>query len=109
MSRRILPQRRRAETFAVVHWNQPFAVTIGFFDDGAMGEVFVNSRKTGGDVEAIARDAAVVISLSLQHGAAVETLRHAITRSSNGAPSSILGAVIDALAAIPSSLTGGSR
>ena len=59
--------------------------------------VFVDSRKTGGDVEAIARDAAVVISLSLQHGAAVETLRHAITRNSNGAPSSILGAVIDEL------------
>ena len=109
MSRQTLPQRRRAETFTVVHWNQPFVVTVGFFDDGTPGEVFVDSRKTGGDVEAIARDAAVVISLALQHGAAVETLRHAITRSSNGAPSSILGAVIDALAAIPSSLTGGSR
>ena len=107
--RQVLPQRRRAETFTVIYWDQPFAVTVGFFDDGTPGEVFVDSRKTGGDVEAIARDAAVVISLALQHGAAVETLRHAITRSSNGAPSSILGAVIDALAAIPSSLTGGSR
>ena len=97
MSRRILPQRRRAETFAVVHWNQPFAVTIGFFDDGAMGEVFVNSRKTGGDVEAIARDAAVLLSLALQHGLRVEAIKHAVTRDSNGAPSSILGAVVDAL------------
>ena len=105
--RQVLP--KRAETFTVIHWDQPFVVTVGFFDDGTPGEVFVDSRKTGGDVEAIARDAAVVISLALQHGAAVETLRHAITRSSNGAPSSILGAVIDALAAIPSSLTGGSR
>jgi hypothetical protein len=106
--RQVLPQRRRAETFTVIHWDQPFVVTVGFFDDGTPGEVFVDSHKTGGDV-AIARDAAVVISLSLQHGAAVETLRHAITRSSNGAPSSILGAVIDALAAIPSSPTGGAR
>jgi hypothetical protein len=109
MSRRILPQRRSCETFTVVHWNQPFVVTVGFFDDGTPGEVFVDSRKTGGDVEAIARDAAVVISLSLQHGAAVETLQHAITRNSNGTPSSILGAAIDALAAIPSSPTGGTR
>ena len=78
-------------------WNQPFTVTIGFYADGTPGEVFVDSRKTGGDVEAIARNVAVVISLSLQHGAAVETLRHAITRNSNGVPSSILGAVIDEL------------
>ena len=88
MTRRILPQRRSCETFTVVHWNQPFVVTVGFFGDGTPGEVFVDSRKTGGDVEAIARDAAVVISLSLQHGAAVETLQHAITRNSNGTPSS---------------------
>jgi hypothetical protein len=98
--RRILPQRRRAETFTVVHWNQPFVVTVGFFDDGTPGEVFVDSRKTGGDVEAIARDAAVAISLALQHGAAVETLQHAITRNSNGSSASILGAVVDCLSAI---------
>ena len=107
--RQVLPQRRRAETLTCGSWNQPFAVTVGFYDDGTPGEVFIDSRKTGGDVEAIARDAAVVISLALQHGVAIETIRHAITRNSNGAPASILGAVIDALAAIPSSLTGGSR
>ena len=27
----ILPQRRRAETFQVIHWNQPFTVTVGFY------------------------------------------------------------------------------
>jgi hypothetical protein len=95
--RRTLPQRRAAETFDMRFWNQSFSVTIGFYPDSTPGEVFIDSRKTGGDVEAIARDAAVVISLSLQHGAAVETLHHAITRNRNGAPSSILGAVIDAL------------
>ena len=60
--RRVLPQRRASETFTVIHWNQPFTVTAGFFDDGTVGEVFVDACKTGGDVEAIARDAAVVIS-----------------------------------------------
>jgi len=99
MTRRILPQRRRAVTFTVIHWNQPFVVTVGFFDDGTVGEVFVDARKTGGDVEAVARDAAGVISLALQHGAPIATIRRAITRNSNGTPSSILGAVVDALAA----------
>jgi hypothetical protein len=96
--RRILPQRRPALTFTVIHWNQPFSVTAGFFEDGRLGEVFVDARKSGGDVEAIARDAAVVISLALQHGAPVESIQHALTRNSNGSPASLLGAVVDALA-----------
>ena len=97
MNRQILPQRRRAETFTVIHWNQPFTVTAGFFDDGTIGEVFVNVRKTGGDVEAIARDAAVVISLALQHGTPIETIRRAVTRDSRGEAASILGAIADRL------------
>ena len=60
----------------------------------------VDSRKTGRDVESIAREAAVLLSLALQHGVAVESVRHAITRNGNGTPSSILGAVIDALAVL---------
>ena len=100
MIRRTLPQRRAAETFDLRFWNQPFTVTAGFFDDGTVGEVFVDARKTGGDVEAITRDAAVLLSLALQHGVAVESVRHAITRNGNGTPSSILGAVIDVLAVL---------
>ena len=91
----------------VVHWSQPFAVTVGFFDDGAPGEVFVNSRKPGGDVEAIARDAAVLLSLALQHGVPVETIRHAVTRCSDGSPVSILGAVVDRISADSFSGEGG--
>ena len=77
-----------------------FTVTVGFYADGTPGEVFVDSRKTDGDVESIARDAAVLLSLALQHGVAVESVRHAIMRNGNGTPSSILGAVIDVLAVL---------
>ncbi len=101
INRRLLPQRRPAETFTVIHWNQAFAVTVGFYPDGQPGEVFVDARKTGGDVEAIARDAGVILSLCLQHGATVESIRHAVTRTANGAPASILGAVVDRLPAAP--------
>jgi ribonucleoside-diphosphate reductase alpha chain len=98
MTRRILPQRRRAESFDLRFWNQRFTVTVGFFDDDTIGEVFVDARKTGGDIEAIARDAAVAISLALQHGATVESIREAVTRNGAGEPVSILGAVVDTLA-----------
>ena len=97
--RQTLPQRRAAETFDLKFWSQPFTVTVGFFDDGTPGEIFINSRKTGGDVEAVARDAAVTLSLGLQHGVPIESIRHAVTRNGAcGAPVSIIGAVVDAVA-----------
>ncbi len=97
--RRILPQRRRAETFEI-EWGgvgRRFAVTLGFYDDGALGEVFITGGKSGEAVEAIARDAAVVLSLALQYGAEIENVATAITRDGAETPSSILGAVVDQL------------
>ena len=61
--------RRAAETFDVRFWNQSFSVTIGFYPDGTPGEVFIDGGKTGQDIQSIARDAAVVLSLALQRGA----------------------------------------
>ena len=66
--RRVLPQRRAAETFDLRFWNQPFTVTVGFYADGTPGEVFIDGCKTGNDIESIARDAGVLLSLALQHG-----------------------------------------
>ena len=45
MIRRTLPQRRAAETFTVVCRNQPVTITVGFYDDGTLGEVFIDSRQ----------------------------------------------------------------
>ena len=75
-------------------------MTAGFFNDGTFGEVFIDVAKSGADLQNIAHDAAVVISLALQHGVDVEALQHAITRNSDGAPSSILGVAIDAIAGV---------
>ena len=58
--RRVLPQRRAAETFDLRFWNQPFTVTVGFYADGTPGEVFIDGGKTGQDIQSTARDAAVV-------------------------------------------------
>ena len=66
--RRVLPQRRAAETFNLRFWNQPFTVTVGFYADGTPGEVFIDGGKTGQDIQSTARDAAVILSLALQHG-----------------------------------------
>ena len=97
--RRVLPQRRAAETFNMRFWNQLFTVTIGFYADGTPGEVFIDGGKTGQDIQSTARDAAVVLSLALQHGVPPNTIRHAVTRGASAEPASILGAIVDALPA----------
>jgi hypothetical protein len=97
--RRPLPLRRRSETFDL-EWggaNRSYAVTVGYYLDGALGEVFISSGKSGEQVEAVARDGAVVLSLALQYGAPIDTIAGAITRDDSGAPMSVVGAVIDRL------------
>ena len=99
--RRTLPQRRPAVSFDLRFWNQSFTVTVGFYADGTPGEVFIDGGKTGQDIQSTARDAAVVLSLALQHGAPIETIRRAVTRNPTGSAASILGAVVDALSKFP--------
>ncbi|MHC2582225.1 hypothetical protein ACVI1J_005601 [Bradyrhizobium diazoefficiens] len=98
--RRALPQRRHAETFEIEFGglDRRYAVTLGFYDDGALGEVFISGGKSGQTVEAIARDGAVLLSLALQYGASLDNIASAITRDDRGGPSSVIGAVIDRLA-----------
>ena len=96
--RRVLPRRRAAEN-NLRFWNQLFTVTVGFYADGTPGEVFIDGGKTGQDIQSTARDAAVVLSLALQHGVPPETIRHAVTRGASEEPASILGAIVDALPA----------
>ena len=40
---------------------------------------------------------AVLLSIALQHGVPLETIKHALTREGNGTPSTIIGAVVDRL------------
>lgn len=97
--RRMLPQRRAADTFDLTFGKQNtvFNITVGYYGSHPLeiGEVFISGPKAGSEMDAIARDGAVLISLALQHGVPLTTIKHAITRSTNGAPDSIIGAVID--------------
>jgi hypothetical protein len=103
MTRRILPQRRPVRTFDLVHRTetaeQSYQISVGYFCDDELtpGEVFINGAKIGSAVEAIARDAAILLSILMQHGVDVCILRGALTREASGAPASIIGAVVDKL------------
>lgn len=97
MSRYRLPNRRPHESMQVEFAGQEFTVGLGRDDAGAIAEIFVGARKAGSALDSAARDAGILISLGLQHGVSLETMRHASTREAGGAPSSIVGAVLDAL------------
>jgi hypothetical protein len=97
MQRHRLPDRRRGETIEFYHDHHGYTLTVGHYRDGRIGEVFLNAHKSGGALEAVARDAAIVVSIALQHGADLGTIRRALTRDSNGAPATLIGAAIDAI------------
>lgn len=98
MTRELLPSRRYSETFEVVVQDIKYTATLGFYEDGRPGEVFLNGTKVGTVLDLNACEAAVMASLALQHGAQLEVLRHAVKRDSEGAPQSPIGVVLDMLA-----------
>ena len=102
-ARRILPHRRHCETLELSHAGQTFSVSIGYYDrdltgPGAPGEVFITGPKAGSDVEAVARDGAVILSIAMQFGVPLDVISGAITRGLDGVPMTIIGAVVDQLA-----------
>lgn len=92
-----LPQRRAAEAFELQHGGKAvtFHVTLGYYPDGRVGEVFISGTKSGTEVEANVRDGAVLVSIALQHHVPLDVMRNAITREANGAASTIIGVVLD--------------
>lgn len=95
--RNTLPQRRKCYTFKHRFRDFSYHVTTGLYPSGELGEVFLNTEKTGTQVDANARDFAIMISLLLQHGCSMETISNALTREGDGTPSTIAGAVADIL------------
>ena len=97
--RRDLPQRRASVNFDIEFGGigRAYQITVGFYSDGSIGEVFIDGGKSGQDAEAIARDGAILLSLALQYGADLANIKSALTRSEQANPSSIIGAVVDQL------------
>jgi hypothetical protein len=95
--RHLLPQRRGNETFDLRIGAHSVSVTVGFYDNGQIGEVFISGGKTGSDMDAVTRDAAVLLSIAIQYHVPIDIIAHAITREQDGSASSIIGAVVDRL------------
>lgn len=103
MARELLPERRAGETFEITFAGEKYHVTTGYYPNGQLGEVFItrirdkSGAKLGVQLEGMARDAAILLSIALQYGTPVETIRHAVTRDEKNQPTTIIGAVVDRL------------
>jgi hypothetical protein len=71
----------------------------GYYREGRPAEIFLSSDKPGSATEAIARDAAIIVSIALQYGAQLETIRAALTKDHDGSPATAIGAALEAIAA----------
>ena len=80
------------------HNGKLYQVSVGRYPSGAPAEVFVNGVKTGSDLDAVTRDACVLLSIACQYGVPVKVLRGAITRGWENEPMSIIGVLLDRLA-----------
>jgi hypothetical protein len=72
-----------------------FQGCVGYYPDGRPGEIFLDSSKSGTDVQVNMRDAAIAISMALQYGAELEDIRSAFTRRHDGTPEGPLGMLLD--------------
>jgi hypothetical protein len=67
-ARRRLPHRRGAGALDIEHAGHRYRMQVGYFPDGAVGEVFLDAAKQNSTLDAFAADAAILLSLLLQHG-----------------------------------------
>lgn len=93
-----LPDRRPAIGFDFLHRGTRFNGHAGYYGDGRVGELFLSCTKVGVDVDADARDSALLFSLLVQHGVPIETIYAALTKGADGKPAGVLGHALDRLA-----------
>lgn len=90
-----LDNRRRSETLSFERDGVKITMTVGFYPDGTLGEVFLNADKVGSMIDVQLQDAAIILSLALQHGVPLQQVAHALKRDKFGIASSPIGAAVD--------------
>ncbi|MEH2521560.1 hypothetical protein V1279_007133 [Bradyrhizobium sp. AZCC 1610] len=90
--------RRASETLAYELGGTSFTMTIGFYPDGRVGEVFLNADRANSLLDFLMSDAAILASLALQYGAPLDEIRHALKRDIRGTAASPIGAALDRIA-----------
>ena len=94
-ARHRLPNCRLAESFELEVAGLRYTCTVGRYPNGRVGEIFLSNHKFNSAADTNARDSAIVVSIAIQFGADIETIRKALCRDSHGRASGPLGAALD--------------
>jgi hypothetical protein len=94
-ARNRLPNRRPAETFAFERDRSRYEMTVGFYPDGRVGEIFLNADRADSLLDVLTSDAAIIASIALQFGCPLDAIRHALKRDGRGTAASPIGAAMD--------------
>jgi ribonucleoside-diphosphate reductase alpha chain len=73
-----LPPRRLNASGELEQDGHRYTVTAGYYADGRLGEIFIDGHKAGSQLAQHAQDAAVLVSMSLQHGVSPRKIAHSI-------------------------------
>lgn len=99
--REALPLRRPLVTGRIDAGGMAAHASAGWVLDGAgrpvVRELFLrpaSGGKTGSALDALADDLAVLLSLALQHGLALDALSRSLGRAGDGTPASLAGAAL---------------
>lgn len=79
MTRQCLPNRRASITRTFWCDGFQYRATASRFPDGSLAEIFLDCGKAGSAVQTQAENAAVLVSLLLQHGVSCDDIRSKVT------------------------------
>ena len=95
-----LANRRQVSTVSLV-WppvsGNRYHITVGEYEDGAPGEVWVHGAKVGSEFDALLSDASIHLSILIQIGYDADKTANALGRVENGERASIIGEMADLL------------
>lgn len=77
--RRDLPARRNGYTQKAKIGKHKIFIRTGEYEDGTLGEVFLDTHKDGATMRAVLNCLAIAVSLGLQHGVPLEEFVEAFT------------------------------
>ena len=77
--REALPPRRVGYTQKSRINNEPVYLTTGEYEDGRLGEIFIDTKREGDAYRALLNSFAISVSIGLQHGAPLEEFVEAFT------------------------------
>lgn len=95
-------KRRQLETIGIEHEGQQYKIGLGrsIQCDGSCGgqprlgtiiEVFLNGKRANSQLDVLASDGAILMSMLIQYSCPPADIFHAMKRNSDGSPASPLG------------------